>query len=81
MLETDYDREKFVQRQLVETRQITKHVTNLLKNQYENTNIYAIRAELTHNFRDKYNIYKNRNVNNYHHAHVAYILSVIGNTL
>ncbi len=81
MLETDYDREKFVQRQLVETRQITKHVTNLLKNQYENTEIYAIRAELTHNFRDKYNIYKNRNVNNYHHAQDAYILSIIGNTL
>lgn len=81
MLETDYDREKFVQRQLVETRQITKHVTNLLKNQYENTDIYAIRAELTHNFRDKYKIYKNRNINNYHHAQDAYILSIIGNTL
>ena len=81
MFETDNDREKFVQRQLVETRQITKHVTNLLKNQYINTDIYAIRGELTHNFREKYEIYKNRNVNNYHHAQDAYILSIIGTTL
>ena len=81
MFGTDNDREKFVQRQLVETRQITKHVTNLLKNQYTNTDIYAIRGELTHNFREKYGIYKNRNVNNYHHAQDAYILSIIGNIL
>lgn len=81
MFGTDNEREKFVQRQLVETRQITKHVTNLLKNQYTNTDIYAIRGELTHNFREKYEIYKNRNVNNYHHAQDAYILSIIGNTL
>ena len=81
MFGTDNDREKFVQRQLVETRQITKHVTNLLKNQYTNIDIYAIRGELTHNFREKYGIYKNRNVNNYHHAQDAYILSIIGNIL
>lgn len=81
MFETDTDREKFIQRQLVETRQITKYVTNLLNNSYKNTNIFAIRAELTHGFRQKYNIYKNRNVNNYHHAQDAYILSIIGNII
>lgn len=81
MFETDQDREKFVQRQLVETRQITKYVTNLLKNEYETAQIYSLRAELTHSFRDKYKIYKNRNVNNYHHAQDAYIISTIGNLL
>lgn len=81
MFETDADREKFVKRQLVETRQITKYVTNLLKNEYENTDIYSLRAELTHDFREKYKIYKNRNINNYHHAQDAYIISVIGNIL
>ena len=81
MFETDNDRVKFVQRQLVETRQITKHVTNLLKNAYQDTNIFAIRGELTHQFRENYHIYKNRNVNHYHHAQDAYILSIIGNTL
>ena len=81
MFETDSDREKFIERQLVETRQITKYVTNLLKNKYVNTDIYTIRAELTSNFRHKYNIYKNRNINHYHHAQDAYIVSIIGNTL
>lgn len=81
MFETDADREKFVQRQLVETRQITKYVTNLLINEYKDTDIFALRSELTHAFRSKYKIYKNRNVNNYHHAQDAYLLSIIGNVL
>lgn len=81
MFETDADRDKFVQRQLVETRQITKYVTNILTNEYKDTDIFALRSELTHGFRNKYKIYKNRNVNNYHHAQDSYILSIIGNVL
>lgn len=79
--ETENERNKFVARQLVETRQITKHVTNLLKNNTKETQVYAIRAELTHGFRVKYSLYKNRNVNDCHHAQDAYILSTIGNIL
>lgn len=81
MFETDEDREKFVKRQLVETRQITKYVANLLINKFENTKIFTIRGELTHQFRKKYKFYKNRNVNHYHHAQDAYIISLIGNIL
>lgn len=79
MFETEYDEKKFVQRQLVETRQITKYVTNLLSNIYNDTKVLTLRADLTYGFRQKYNFYKNRNVNNYHHAQDAYIISVIGN--
>lgn len=81
MFETDKDEERFIERQLVETRQITKYATNLLKNQYEKTNIFSLRAELTHEFRYQYNLYKNRNINNYHHAQDAYIISIIGNII
>lgn len=81
MFETDADRENFVQRQLVETRQITKYVTNLLVNAYQDTEVFAIRAHLTHGFRQKYKLYKNRNINHYHHAQDSYIVSVIGNIL
>lgn len=81
MFETESEKNKFVQRQLVETRQITKYVTNLLKDGEENVEIYALRAELTHWFREKYEIYKNRNVNNCHHAQDAYIISTIGNII
>ena len=81
MFETNDEKEKFVERQLVETRQITKYVAKLLTNEYQTSNVFAIRAELSYLFRLKYQIYKNRNINNYHHAHDAYILSIIGNTL
>ena len=81
MFETEFDKEKFIERQLVETRQITKYVANLMVNEYNNSKVFSIRADLTHLFRLKYNIYKNRNINNFHHANDAYILSVIGNTL
>ncbi len=79
MFETEDDEKRFVQRQLVETRQITKYVTNILNSMYSNSKILTLRSELTHGFRQKYKLYKNRNVNNYHHAQDAYIISVIGN--
>ena len=53
VFETDEDRQRFVERQLVETRQITKYVTNLLNSQYKDTNIFSIRSELTSGFREK----------------------------
>lgn len=81
MFETDDDKDSFVKRQLVETRQITKYVTNLLNNEYKNTKIFAIRAKNTHEFRTQFGIYKNRNINNFHHAQDAYILSIIGNVI
>ena len=40
MFTNDDDRSKFVKRQLVETRQITKYVTNILNNNYKNTNVF-----------------------------------------
>ena len=69
----------FINRQLVETRQISKHVAVLLKNSYVNTNIVTIKAELSHNFRSKFNLVKCREINDLHHAHDAYIACVIGN--
>ena len=76
---TEEDEVKFINRQLVETRQIIKHVTNLLINKYQNTTVFSINAVAGSNFRERYKIYKNRNLNDYHHAHDAYITCVIGN--
>lgn len=70
--------DKFINRQLVETRQIIKHVANIIENHYEDTRVFTIRADLSHEFREKYGIYKNRNVNDFHHAHDAYIACIIG---
>lgn len=82
LIRTQYDErttEKFINRQLVETRQIIKNVSQLILEHYTTTKVMTIRAGLSHQFRKKYNIYKNRDVNDFHHAHDAYIACIIGN--
>lgn len=126
---TDKIKKGFINRQLVETRQITKHVANILSSYFKNTDIKVLtpKAGLTSQFRkgevfvskdefdfDKamyegihfeyenkeflengevlesgYNnsnfvkvhfhegFLKNRDLNNYHHAHDAYLNGVI----
>lgn len=68
----------FINRQLVETRQITKHVANILQDLYKGTKIVYLKANLSHNYREKYKLYKFREINNYHHAHDAYLAAVLG---
>ena len=53
LIRTEYsnrDIEGFINRQLVETRQITKHVANILKNLYKDSNIIYIKANISHNY-------------------------------
>ena len=70
--------EGFINRQLVETRQITKHVANIIKNLYKNTNVIYLKANLSSNYRKKYELFKFRKLNDYHHAHDAYLAAVLG---
>lgn len=72
------DIEGFINRQIVETRQITKHVANILANLYENSKVIYLKANLSHNYREKFELYKFRDVNDYHHAHDAYLAAVLG---
>ena len=72
------DIEGFINRQLVETRQITKHIANILNNFYTDTNIIYLHANLSSNYRDKYELFKYRDLNDFHHAHDAYLASVLG---
>lgn len=74
----DEDIEGFINRQLVETRQITKHVANILSNYYENSKIIYLNANFSHNYREKFELFKFRDINNYHHAHDAYLAAVLG---
>ena len=81
------DIEGFINRQLVETRQITKHVAGLLNNLYdpnknvssEDTVVQFIHANISHNYREKYELFKYRQLNNFHHGHDAYLAAVLGN--
>lgn len=74
----DEDIEGFINRQLVETRQITKHVANILSSYYKNTKIIYLKAKLSHDYRDRYELFKFREINDYHHAHDAYLTAVLG---
>lgn len=75
---SDEDIQGFINRQLVETRQITKHVANILNNYYKKTKIVYLKANLSHNYRERYELFKFREINDYHHAHDAYLAAVLG---
>ncbi|MGO3728827.1 MAG: type II CRISPR RNA-guided endonuclease Cas9, partial [Enterococcus viikkiensis] len=83
---TESDKAHFIKRQLVETRQITKHVARILHQTYNSsedvgTRIITLKSALTSQFRQMYKLYKVREVNPYHHAHDAYLNGVVATTL
>lgn len=75
---TDEDMAGFIARQLVETGQATKGVADLLKELTSSEIIYS-KAGNVSDFRHAYDIPKSRIVNEFHHAHDAYLNIVVGN--
>lgn len=69
----------FINRQIVETRQSTKAVAELLKTIYPNTKIVYSKAGNVSDFRKKYDFVKCREINDHHHAKDAYLNIVVGN--
>lgn len=63
----------FLNRQLVETNQIVQFVRQLCEQAYPNTKIILIRASLGHEVRERCGLVKCRELNDYHHAHDAYL--------
>ena len=76
---TDDELNNFISRQLVETRQSTKAISQLLEKRYPDTEIVYVKANLASEFRQKYDFIKCREVNDYHHAKDAYLNIVVGN--
>ena len=86
------DKVGFIKRQLVETRQITKHVARILdarfntevseKNQkIRSVKIITLKSNLVSNFRKEFKLYKVREINDYHHAHDAYLNAVVAKAI
>lgn len=70
----------FIARQLVETRQSTKVVADLLKRIYPDSEVVYVKAGLASDFRkDDLKMLKSRRINDYHHAKDAYLNVVVGN--
>lgn len=77
---SDEEKAAFISRQLVETSQGTKAITKIFKQAFSDSEIVFSKASVVSDFRKKFNCYKVRCVNNYHHAHDAYLNIVVGNT-
>mgnify|MGYP000473669855 FL=1 len=77
----DEELSQFISRQLVETRQSTKAVANILEQLYPrpDTEIVYVKAALASEFRHQYDLLKCREVNDLHHAKDAYLNIVVGN--
>ena len=72
----------FVARQLVQTNQTVKAVVDLIKNSLSNSrNVVYSKARFVSEFRKETEIFKSREVNDYHHAKDAYLNVVVGNIL
>ncbi|MDR0299160.1 MAG: type II CRISPR RNA-guided endonuclease Cas9, partial [Streptococcaceae bacterium] len=92
---SEFEKEGFINRQLVETRQIMKHVKNLLEEEFDTKveeidgikyeipkiNVLSMKSQFTDGIRKSNHFYKSRNLNDYHHAHDAYIIANVGQFL
>lgn len=78
-----YAKNGFVHRQLVETSQVIKLVANILNNKYQNsdTNIIEVKAYMNTQLRETFDLFKSRELNDYHHALDAYLTTFVGTYL
>ncbi|WP_298706439.1 type II CRISPR RNA-guided endonuclease Cas9, partial [uncultured Veillonella sp.] len=75
---TDDELAGFINRQLVETNQAIKAVTDLLKRIYPDTDICYVKAENVSDFRRDNEFIKWRSLNSQHHGKDAYLNIVVG---
>jgi len=69
----------FVNRQLTFTGQTVIALASILKEKYPESRVVYSKAGNVSDFRDRFKLYKNREVNDLHHAHDAYLNIVVGN--
>lgn len=68
----------FINRQIVETSQIVKTVQMMLSGILPDSDIFPVKAGLSSELRRRLNLFKCREVNNFHHAHDALLACEIG---
>lgn len=69
----------FIARQIVETRQSTKAVAEILKQVFSESELVYVKAGNVSAFRQKFKLLKIREMNDLHHAKDAYLNIVVGN--
>ena len=79
---SEEDFNTFINRQIVETSQAVKILSDVLQAVFpETTRVVGVKAGLSHGFRVQNGITKVREVNDYHHAHDAYLACQVGRFL
>lgn len=78
-----YTKRGFIRRQLVETSQVIKLVANILGEEFSqnDTKILEVKARLNSQMREVFDLYKIRELNDYHHAVDAYLTTFVGGYL
>ena len=70
----------FLNRQLVFTHQAVKSFASILERTNKDSKVIYSKASNVSEFRQKFNLLKSRDINDFHHAHDAYLNIVVGNT-
>lgn len=74
---TEADKQRFIARQLVETRQIIKNVGTLFEERFTNTSVHLVKAPIVTKFRKALELPKDRTLNNKHHAVDALLATLL----
>lgn len=77
---TDAEKAGFISRQMVETRQGTKAITEFLQQICPQSKVIYVKAGNVSQFRQQFHMVKCRALNDFHHAHDAYLNILVGNT-
>lgn len=77
---SEEEKASFIARQLVETRQGTKAITQIIQQAFPDATVVFSKAGEVSKFRQNYDMEKVRSINNLHHAKDAYLNIVVGNT-
>ncbi|WP_163226805.1 type II CRISPR RNA-guided endonuclease Cas9 [Bifidobacterium choloepi] len=74
-----YEQERFVNRSLVDTRQIIRNVSTLLRQRYgTSTAVTGMNSSITGDMRQYLGFVKDRDINDYHHAQDALCITAAG---
>ncbi|MFA7106780.1 MAG: type II CRISPR RNA-guided endonuclease Cas9, partial [Candidatus Izemoplasmatales bacterium] len=77
---TDEEKGEFINRQLVFTNQAVKALNEILIKDNPESKIIYSKASNVSIFRQDFGLLKSREINDFHHAHDAYLNIVVGNT-
>ena len=75
---TSEELKSFISRQLVETSQSIKILKDIIEEYYNSIDVYMVKVKISKELRNALKLKKIREINNFHHAHDAYLSIISG---